>query len=513
MSSIMKTILFVLNGIFSFPLYLIFIILCLPIYIYRLLIILWVKYFYNDEFGDILSAISAMFAVELLPSKKVYPPRTAICVQMVLDGKLTVEEMEDIINKNWLRNNSYSRLKQYVEPFMGFMFWKRDTEFNLKNHLKSHTLENNDENQMDVDQKVCQFLEKLLNKQFKPKTSPWEFYIINNYKNEQLKNQCAKEEMTLLIFRIHHSLADGFSILYTVIEDLFETPLPKIAPATPKLSATQKIMFAFSTLFRIPQDYAKFVGLPLYPRTPLYTPDERRECELLYERNVSIPLQRVKDIKNKLGVSFTGVLLTTVSAAIAKTLFQLQKKKGGNIESFDKTPFGFPLPAPRTSKKLENSATAAILELPTKLELNSMERLQEVERLLVRAKTTTFPLIVPVIVKTVGYLFPFMTKYLTKNRFIPAGFSSFPGPQIDIYVRGKKILMMDGLGGIHNGTMGVGFLILSFGSVIRIGAMAVDGTINRKELKELLRYIREELDSLEKFAKANCHISAEKKVL
>ncbi|CAL8138659.1 unnamed protein product [Orchesella dallaii] len=439
-------------------------------------------------------------AVELLPSENGCPPRTTICVKFVVDGKVTVEEMEEIINNKWLVNdNSYPELKQYVDYFMGFMFWKPDTEFNLKNHLKSHTLwETNIENQSIIEQKVCQFLEELLNKPFTPKRSPWEFYIINNYRNEQLKNQGVHEEMTLIVLRVHHALADGFSLAYAVIGDLFETPEQKNALPIPKpKSFWEMMLLVFTAIFRFPYELTNFIGLVYHPRTPLHTTDERRGCKLLYERNDAFPVQRIKEIKRKLGVSFSGVLLTAISAAVAKSQHELQRKKGGNFKSIERTPFGIPLPLSRNSKKLQNSWAGTYLQLPTKLELDSMERLRDVEEQLQQARKSIIPFMFLVLTKSVGLLFPSMTKYLTKNRLLPAGFSSFPGSGVDVYVTGKKVLMTDVLGGIHNGVTGVGFMILSFGSCIRVSAMAIEGTVNREELKKMLGCVQEEFDNLE----------------
>ncbi|CAL8139150.1 unnamed protein product [Orchesella dallaii] len=505
--SFTKTTKIFLGGIVVIAIYLGLIIVCIPIYIYRFVISLCVKCFYKNKFGNIVSPYSTPMAIELIPSNNVYPTRTAICVQCVVDGKITVEEVEEAINRRWLGNNSsYPELKQYVVPFMGFMFWKSDPNFNLKNHLKSHTItESSDENQFTAEQENSQFLEKLLNKPFNPERSPWEFYIVNNYRNEQLKDSCIQEEMTLIVFRFHHCLADGFSILRAIVEGLMETPLTTLALPSPKTlfglaSLKKKMKFALTALLRLPYDAGNAIGLAFYPKTPLYTTDERRGCELLYERNELMPIHRIKDIKNKLGVSFSGVLLAAISAAVAKSLHKLQSKQGGNSKDIERTPFGIPLPIPTDSSKLKNSWTGTYLELPTKLELGSMERLQDVEKQLERAKTNANPFMARLYWKSVGMLFSNMTKHLTKNYLIPAGFSSFPGPGINISIKGKNVLMVDALGGIHNGITGVGFMILSFGSVIRVSAMAVDGTMNKEELKEMLEYVHEEFNNLEELA-------------
>ncbi|CAL8138910.1 unnamed protein product [Orchesella dallaii] len=496
-----------LGGIVVIVIYLGFTILCIPIFIYRFVIFLWVKCLYKNKFGNLVSPYSAPMATELIPSKEVYPPRLSICVQCVVDGKVTVEEVEESINRRWLQNNSsYPELKQYAVPFMGFMFWKHDPNFNLKNHLKSHIIPvTSDKNQIDVEQENREFLEKLLNKPFNPERSPWEFYIVNNYRNEQFKDSRVNEEMTLIVFRFHHCLGDGFSILRAIVEELLETPLSTLALPTPKMvfglaSLKKRLKFVFTALLRIPYDAGSFIGLAFYPKTPLYTTDEKRKCELLYERNELMPIHRIKDIKKKLGVSFSGVLLAAISAAVAKSVHKLQSKKGGNSKDIEGTPFGITLPIPTNSSKLRNSWAGTYLELPTKLELGSMERLRDVEKELQRAKTNTLPFLWRIYWKTAGMLFSNMSKSLTKNYLLPAGFSSFPGPGINISVKGKNVLMVDALGGIHNGIAGVGFMILSFGSVIRVSAMAVDGTMNREEVKEILGYVNEEFDNLEKLS-------------
>ncbi|ODM91183.1 hypothetical protein Ocin01_15498 [Orchesella cincta] len=144
--------------------------------------------------------------------------------------------------------------------------------------------------------------------------------------------------------------------------------------------------------------------------------------------------------------------------------------------------------------------TGTVLELPTILELDSLERLKKVEKELQHARSSTRPIIFPLVWKLFGLPLARINRAISKNRNLAVGLSSFPGPAVDIYLNGKKVLLADGLGGLGDGSGGVGFLLLTFRNHIRIATMVVDGIMNREEVKEMLGYVEEEFDRLQELS-------------
>ncbi|CAL8085287.1 unnamed protein product [Orchesella dallaii] len=220
----------ILWGIFCTCVLFLFVILSLPIYLLRFVLIVFARHFHAKSLGNPITSLGTCFASEFPPSNQKNSPRSTVVATFVIEGEVPMESVETLIKRRWFESETegevinlkcrYPELQQYVESWMGFLFWKQDPEFQLQNHLKTHHLHSDTE----MEEHYCSFIEDLINKTFVPKRSPWEIYIVPNYQNELYEIQ--NEVNTLLAIRFHHSLADGFSIFHAVIEHLLGTPLP-----------------------------------------------------------------------------------------------------------------------------------------------------------------------------------------------------------------------------------------------------------------------------------------------
>ncbi|CAL8084793.1 unnamed protein product [Orchesella dallaii] len=411
----------------------------------------------------------------------------------IVDGKVTTEELEELIKSKWLKTKEqiYPELTQYLDSWMGFMFWKPDLRFNLKHHLKSHTIVGR--NDQEVEENVCSFVQDLLNSPYHPKRSPWEVYVINNYKNELLSKECVNGELSLVVFRFHHSLGDGFSSLKAILV-LFDKSFPEIClPSLKQLAITswwKRLFFCITFPLRMLYDGLNLAYLAIMQSAPLQVPDLNQSKRMLCQRLPLIPIENIKNLKNRLGVTFTAVLLTGLATGLAKAMHHLDAETNQPT-----TPILTMLPLPGHPNKLRNHFTFAVLEVPTKLELESLQRLKMISSILKAARQNTVPLLITYLSRVIGSLPPVITKLFRRYLVTPVALTNFPGPGMDMEVEGKKLLFSDSVVGTQ-GVAGVCFTVFSLRNHIRIIAAVEEGVMDQSAAKQMLEYIAEEFDNL-----------------
>lgn len=238
-----------------------FFVACVPVLIYRwCLVKLCSKYIpKEDGIRRPVSPLGNIFAPELMTNK---PPRCAIIATFVLENEKPVDhdEIKTRIQSRWIeaietenhkKELKYPELQQYVDFWMGFMFWKQDFKFDLSHHLKFQKIP---ETTRDVEDTTSQIyihslVEDLLNRPFPRGRSPWEIYIVENYKNSELAStKLVSKSMTAIVLRFHHSLADGYSLLYAVTEGLFGQSITEVDLAVPQESTLAQYIKPHSSL-------------------------------------------------------------------------------------------------------------------------------------------------------------------------------------------------------------------------------------------------------------------------
>ncbi|CAL8085280.1 unnamed protein product [Orchesella dallaii] len=512
--SLLNLVLFVLKecgvilfGLLCLFLLIIFWILSLPIYLYRYLVCLCTKLFCKDTFGKPVTPLGNYFACEFLPSARKSPPRSTLIVTVVVDRPVSFESVKESIEATWLGRDAkkFPELKQYVDSWMGFLFWKNDHSFKLENHLQPKKIEG--ETDDELEENVCLFMEQLVNKTFHPKRSPWECFVVQNYRNTELqRDKTSTNVMTLLVFRFHHSLVDGYSILKVIIESMMGIPL-STASLTPvsltnkkdsPSNLTKKIVTNFTLVFRIVYEICHFFALAFTGTTPWHVPLNKKKCGEHICRTKPIPVESIRNIKSKLGVSFTSVLMSCASAAASRS-FQLHHAKPEQNCRGRTMPTSIPLPRPDHPDKLRNHVTTTCLKLPTDPDLESLERLYKVDKVL-RDGKGLLPLILPFFIALLGSHLAMIVQQITKNRHVSTAFSNFPGPGIQLEWEKGRVLTSDFAGGALPGVAGVGFAILSFGDYLRIAITANSAVMERNQVKELITFFNDEIAILQELA-------------
>ncbi|CAL8122516.1 unnamed protein product [Orchesella dallaii] len=461
------------------PLYLI----STPVFILRLILIRISKVL-RPDLENIVSATGNLFVADLFSRNS---PRCVIVVPIVIEGFHTDDEFRRRIG-DMANSKNYKEFKHYITHWNGFAFWTADRSFDVKNHVKFHE----SENKTAIDKDVSLLVERLLNKQFHPRRSPWEVYIIRNYEDPELK----RGDKSVLVMRFHHSLADGYSILYAIIEGMLQSPISSVPLPEPnyvKRSNFDQFLFTLSLPFRLVYDATHYFGKQV-SQSPWNIPDEKKKWKQLYGKSKHIPIERIKEIKTELNVSFTSVLLAAVSGSIARSF------RSKRIMCSDSTSIScfIPLPLPGHPSGLKNHVTGAQISLPLQDDLNPIVRIRMCEELLQQQKSSTIPLLLHFLAQSLGLHFSSVSSFLTSNRVNAIGLTNFPAGNRDIKTGfgDEKVLAVDLAAGGLTGVTGVTFMAISYVDHIRFAVTAESAVMSREDVENLLQYVCDEIDLL-----------------
>lgn len=410
-------------------------VLSIPVYAFRIFLILLAKIF-RPDLGEIFNGLSSYLVNDYFYNKNC--PRASIIVSLVIRGRdVSIEELKQVLLERWINakdlktgKSTFEQFQQYPVRWMGFTFWKncKDT-FSINNHV---FLEKHDDTVND--EKLNAICEKILNAAYPPNKSPWEVHLVKNYNSDQLPpNDKLGDQTTIaILFKVHHCLADGYSMLNALVEGFGQSSLANVElpkPRSPKRNfwenLTSYIFLPFSSFYEI-----SYAASHLFRSSPWKVPDKEKEWHQFCAKSDFILINRVKFIKNQLGVSFTSVLLSAISSAIYKNIKNAKEKDfkegkwKGVLENDQDNRSMYclsALPLPGHPKCLTNHTTVALFDLPIGKYDSCVDRLKDVDAMLTKTKNTCIPAFVPLYTSVVGCHFYPVGKFLGTQRAMATG--------------------------------------------------------------------------------------------
>lgn len=350
-----KKLLGLLFGVACSLAMIIFLALSIPVYPFRIVVILLAKLF-RPDLGEILNGQSSIFAAELFRKN---PLRNNIILCMTIEKNTCVEDIKSAVWENWIsaidKSNGqllYPKFQQYPVRWLGFTFYKHafDT-FSFDNHVFFHEEIGMDKPATEED--IGNLSEKILNAPFRPNTSLWEFHLVLNYVNPKIT--CAEPEMSVLLFKVHHSLADGYSLLkvFTDVNGGPRTDIVVPMPKLPKRSLLQKISSVVIGPLCVFYEMAVIMSNTIRP-SPWRVPDQDKVWHQHCAKSDLIPLETILNIKNTYGLTFSSVVVSAISAGINKAL-ESRKSNANKSTPDDESMYCLSaLPLPGRNRNLTN---------------------------------------------------------------------------------------------------------------------------------------------------------------
>jgi len=205
-------------------------ILVSPIFLIRYVLSKSVKY-WSSDLDKILTPQATNLGVDDMQDH----PLWTIVLTLVVNGKSDFEDFKQrFLNRVILAkctNGDFVKpeLQQYVNPRLGFLFWKWDNKFSIENHVRNSTV--NLPNDVLNEDTTHHIANSLIYNPFPSKRSPWEIIFLKNYQHGE--GNTDTEKKCVIFFRVHHVLAGKlveihWVLLYSIVIAYFVNLLRQI---------------------------------------------------------------------------------------------------------------------------------------------------------------------------------------------------------------------------------------------------------------------------------------------
>lgn len=331
-------IFYVFLGFFiTTPILVFYIVITLPFVLYRLLIAFILSKFYSGDHGYrklISPGFSTAYALEYVSSVwKGEPSRNTGLSRTLVEGHIPFHLWKDRIETGWINAKNDKNLRkfpvfrEYVHSWMGYCYWRKDFTFDLNTHLHYHKIEMSD----NLDHCTSDLFEKLMNTPFEKNRSPWDIHIIHGWRQisiGQENNLNTNKEVTVLVTRNHHVLGDGRSFASLLIKGLFGNRVEdshkqySSSLLNPKNSRNSKnsAMSFVTTVLKLMKDFGCITFI-MFCKAKANTKLHKSENPgFVHQMSPLISMGSVKNVRKKIGVNFSSVLVSGFSAAIGDCL-------------------------------------------------------------------------------------------------------------------------------------------------------------------------------------------------
>ena len=359
--------------------------------------------------------------------------------------KAVLERMVNITDENG--NLIYPRCRWFIRAGYFQYFFEEDENFSIDNHVFKW------DGEIPSSKEALEDIVSKLSAEALPEgRSPWLFCCVpTNYGRKSMA----------VVFRMHHSMADGVSLSGFLAHQLPDNAAPQTEPR--KFSSFGRTLMSIKAIFVTGRCLVKL----------LFSWSDR---SLLHGRALSgikrvawsesLDLKRVKEIKNATGTTVNDVLMACLAGALRK----YQQDRG--VERPEDALASVPVDVRPSNKTLafENNFAVVFLKLPVGVN-GPVQQLMEMKSRMDEMKTSGEPLGMAWSMQLTVELFPnFLSKPLV-SMFCDkatAVVSNVPGPQNSMSI-GKSLATYMTFWPPQRDSIGVGVSIYSYGGQIQVG--------------------------------------------
>ena len=320
-----------------------------PLYAFRLLVSKLAKCL-RPDFGKILHTRGATLSVDDIYSGS---PTNNIFVAGIVNGTLSL----DVFRQNVMRvvmqkapdgSLHNQEIQQEIVSWMGYHFWRWDQNFRIENHVRMY--DGVYKNKVDKEGCTVDTLRlisaEFIRTPFAPGRSPWEAVVIHNVTTEEDVDG-ASQPKSVVALRVHHSLADGFSVLKVITIDLMVAQYERAQAQFQNKTLARKILDVLWALIKLPFEGAYQI-IESIDINEWHIPEDKLTRDYIVGVTPRIPLQVIKDIKNQHDTSFTCILLAAFAGGIRKFMLNNGYRVPRTMHCLT------PLPMPGHPSKLRN---------------------------------------------------------------------------------------------------------------------------------------------------------------
>ncbi|KNC85940.1 hypothetical protein SARC_01887 [Sphaeroforma arctica JP610] len=323
----------------------------------------------------------------------------------------------------------------------------------------------------------------------------WEMYTVSNLKDAGPDG----DSNGVVYMRIHHNIGDGISLIALVLK-IFDKPpivnkrapksLPNIWPKVPPvLNACHTIRMMVQGVF----EGVLFTLLPGDIDTVLKVPN----VGLLGERHVAtsskVDLEKIKDIKEKIGGTVNDVLIALLTGVLRRYLVANCSKTDGQIRALCLINMRDKSKMMTKHIELENQWNFLPIPVPCGM-TDPLDRLYFCKVYCDDQKISPANLVAYNLNNVVGKIVPpdiFCGMTYDLFNKCTTVFSNVPGPQGDVEMQGQKVQSISFYSNSLSGTV---FGLVSYNNAVQLSVAADKAVI--ADPQALVDHVHDEIDEL-----------------
>jgi len=363
-----------ISKIFAFIIGFFTLYVCLPVIIILLGPILIYRYVLHKISNLILPDLGKMVTARgtIAALNDIYKsPRAKLAIGLVLEGCPSYEDLHQGIKStiefcDWKsKARYYPELTQSIVQWMGFLFWKPVDNFLIDDYIRVE----NSNVKYNFDQAFEMMNQEALIP-FEEGKALWKIILLPNFvpNESQVTYFRTEKQYSFAIITIHHSLADGFSII-KLMYSLFQVsnPQERILKAGANKSFWRKLFWPFLIAFKMPYDLG-MTALASNMMTKVWKQKPRNnensssssDNKLEYFPIIStekfvvstselIPFSIIRDAGKRYGASSLAVISASLTGAVRNVMFDNPKDVPSKVN------FIIPYPLNDRPNKLRNN--------------------------------------------------------------------------------------------------------------------------------------------------------------
>ena len=321
--------------------------------IFQLFVLTNAKIFHPD-LSHIFAGGELLYAIESIYTR----PKVSTVVHSIFDGQIQLDYVRQQFEHRILHvcdpegNLLYRKLRQSWTQLCGYRFWKWEKDFSLKNHVRLYDYT---EPQLAIpspctEEDLRRVTGTLITTPYAKGQSPWEMLLIPDYQFVNTNGEtCIGSVLTL---KIHHCLADGFSV-FKLLYQLYNMNFPALSAKFRQLSALQRVMRTAVMVLSFPFDVVKIMISARDDPNYWHIMDTKLSRQYVTLTSDRIPMATIKAIKNKHSVSYNTAVYAIIGGAISRFMKAAGQKVPKTMASYT------PLPLPNHPGGLVNHWYAA----------------------------------------------------------------------------------------------------------------------------------------------------------
>lgn len=376
---------------------------------------------------------------------------------MVLENTFTKSDMVTVLESEIIPK--HPKMTKYVVSGVSKLYWKTEDDFKAEEHVWTYPQHSGTEmNKAELDQLIGQYY----NRDFPKNRSPYEFIVVENFENGQ----------SAVIFRFHHSLADGIGFIKMMI-DASDAQSKTQAQSTRIGKAPSKFAERMKKFSQVPQAIQEQEAMSK-DSNPLHGPELRGDR--YFVSSDPIDLQKFKDIKNAFGCTINDIMIASLGGAF-REYFKTQQSEDEIKDTTIIMPINMRSQAKMKNIVLENDVSAVVIPLFSSIE-DREERLAKSIDMLHHMKESASPLATYFAFKLFSVLphSVLQGKAREGSEKCTSTISNVPGPREPIYYLGNKVTKLTFVPPAA-ANIGVGVSLLSYANQVTV-AVATDSAVS-----------------------------------